>query len=133
VDLFEAPHNQTSSGTTCCARPAIGKERSGGKPDWADRPEGEKPSEWPNRKLWEPGTHYKYNDARVNVLALAALNVWRRSAAGCAAGRNHGAHRSVVDLALVWLRQFMVEIDGRKIQSVTGGGHWGGGMFNQRV
>jgi len=24
------------------------------------------------------GTHYKYNDVRVNVLALAALEVWRR-------------------------------------------------------
>ena len=41
-----------------------------GKPDWADRPEGQTPADWPNRKLWDPGTHYKYNDVRVNVLGI---------------------------------------------------------------
>ena len=30
------------------------------------------------RARFEPGTRYKYNDVRVNALALAALHVWRR-------------------------------------------------------
>src|SRR5262249_34110074 len=35
-----------------------------GKPDWADRPEGD-PSQWTTRKRNEPGAVYKYNDVRV--------------------------------------------------------------------
>jgi CubicO group peptidase (beta-lactamase class C family) len=48
-----------------------------GKPDWADRP-GDKPEEWLSRKRHPPGSSYKYNDVRVNLLALAAMNLWRR-------------------------------------------------------
>lgn len=49
-----------------------------GKPDWADRPEKEITKEVINRERHEPGTKWKYNDVRVNVLALAAMNVWRK-------------------------------------------------------
>jgi CubicO group peptidase (beta-lactamase class C family) len=100
-----------------------------GKPDWADRPEGQTPADWPNRKLHEPGTHYKYNDVRVNVLALAALHVLRKPLpqvlreevmepiGASSAWRWHGYENS-------W-----IELDGQRMQSMTGGGHWGGGMF----
>ena len=50
-----------------------------GKPDWADRPPaGKAIAEYRTRKHAEPGTTYKYNDVRVNLLAYAALQVWRR-------------------------------------------------------
>jgi len=100
-----------------------------GKPDWADRPEGATPADWPNRKLSEPGTRYKYNDTRVNLLALLTLHVWRRPLQSVLreevmepigasnTWRWHGYDNS-------W-----IELDGQRIQSVTGGGHWGGGMF----
>ena len=32
---------------------------------------------WPDRELKNPGERWKYNDVRVNLLALAVLNVWR--------------------------------------------------------
>ena len=100
-----------------------------GKPDWADRLEGPA-AEWPNRKLWDPGTHYKYNDVRVNVLALAALNVWRRPLPEVLREEVMDPIGASVHLALVRLREnSWVEIDGQKMQSVSGGGHWGGGMF----
>jgi hypothetical protein len=42
----------------------------------------DRPSEGVNQKRTrpqnEPGTKYEYNDTRVNVLALALLNVWRK-------------------------------------------------------
>jgi CubicO group peptidase (beta-lactamase class C family) len=100
-----------------------------GKPDWADRPEGATPADWPNRKLSEPGTRYKYNDTRVNLLALLTLHVWRRPLPAVLRDevmepigasntwRWHGYENSWVDL------------DGQRIQSVSGGGHFGGGMF----
>ena len=98
------------------------------KPDWADRP-SEDPSEWLTRTRHEPGTVYKYNDVRVNLLALAALNVWRRPLpqvlrefvmdpiGASNTWRWHGYENS-------W-----VNIDGEMMQSVSGGGHWGGGMW----
>jgi len=50
-----------------------------GKPDWADRPPANQPlADYVKRARNEPGTSYKYNDVRVNVLAYAALQVWRR-------------------------------------------------------
>ena len=99
-----------------------------GKPDWADRP-GDKPEEWLSRKRNAPGTSYKYNDVRVNLLALAALNIWRRPLpqvlkeyvmdpiGASPTWRWHGYDNS-------WIL-----LDGIAMQSVSGGGHWGGGMF----
>lgn len=94
-----------------------------GKPDWADRYRKERrPSE-------PPGEHWRYNDVRVNQLALSLLHVWREplpkvlrarvmDPIGCSpTWRWHGYDNS-------W-----VTVDGLKMQSVSGGGHWGGGMF----
>jgi CubicO group peptidase (beta-lactamase class C family) len=129
VDLFEAPHNQKIKWDDLLRQTSDWQGTLWGKPDWADRPEGDKPSDWPNRKLWDPGAHYKYNDVRVNVLALAALHVWRRPLpevlrkyvmdpiGASSTWRWYGYENSWIDL------------DGRRVQSVTGGGHWGGGMF----
>jgi CubicO group peptidase (beta-lactamase class C family) len=128
VDLFEDPHNQSITWEHLLRQTSDWKGVLWGKPDWADRPEG-KPEEWANRKLHQPGTRYKYNDVRVNVLALAALQVLRRPLpevlreevmepiGASSTWRWHGYDNSWIDL------------DGRKVQSMTGGGHWGGGMF----
>jgi CubicO group peptidase (beta-lactamase class C family) len=129
VDLFDAPHNRNIKWDHLLRQTSDWQGTLWGKPDWADRPEGQKPEDWSNRKLYEPGTHYKYNDVRVNAMALAALEVWRRPLpevlreevmepiGASSTWRWYGYENSWVD------------IDGRKIQSVSGGGHWGGGMF----
>jgi CubicO group peptidase (beta-lactamase class C family) len=129
VDLFEAEHNQKITWDHLLRQTSDWQGTLWGKPDWADRPEGKTSADWPNRPLREPGTHFKYNDVRVNVLSLAALQVWRRPLpnvlrdeimepiGASSTWRWHGYENS-------W-----VEIDGQKIQSVSGGGHWGGGMF----
>lgn len=100
------------------------------RPDWADRPPRD--ATWDkirNRELKEPGTNFKYNDVRVNLLAYSLLQVWRiplpvilrekimDPIAASSTWRWHGYKNS-------WLL-----IDGVKVQSVSGGGHWGGGMF----
>lgn len=93
--------------------------------DWADRPEGDDPS---RRPLRAPGTHYKYNDVRINLLAYALLQVVREPLpqllkrrvmdpiGASSTWRWHGYDNS-------W-----VELDGLRMQSVSGGGHFGGGM-----
>ena len=129
VDLFEAEHNQKIKWDHLLRQTSDWQGTLWGKPDWADRPEGRTAADWPNRPLREPGTHFKYNDVRVNVLALAALHIWRRPLpqvlreevmepiGASSTWRWYGYENSWVD------------VDGQKIQSVSGGGHWGGGMF----
>jgi CubicO group peptidase (beta-lactamase class C family) len=129
VDLFEAPHNQKIKWDHLLRQTSDWQGTLWGKPDWADRPVGEKPEDWPNRKLWEPGTHFKYNDVRVNVMALAALQVWRRSLPDVL--REEVMEPIGASSTWRWYgyENSWVEIDGTKVQSVSGGGHWGGGMF----
>ena len=129
VDLFEAEHNRKIKWDHLLRQTSDWQGTLWGKPDWADRPVGDTPADWPNRPLHEPGTTFKYNDVRVNVMALAALQVWRRPLpvvlreelmepiGASSTWRWYGYENSWVD------------IDGQKIQSVAGGGHWGGGMF----
>jgi CubicO group peptidase (beta-lactamase class C family) len=129
VDLFEAPHNQTIRWDHLLRQTSDWQGTLWGKPDWADRPEGAKAQDWPNRQLHEPGTHYKYNDVRVNVLALAALHVWRRPLPEVL--RDEVMEPIGASSTWRWYgyENSWVEIDGQRVQSVSGGGHWGGGMF----
>ncbi len=101
-----------------------------GKPDWADRPPADQPlTEYIKRRRNEPGTFYKYNDVRVNLLAYAALQVWRRPLPQV-------LKEYVMDpigASTTWrwygYDNSWVNIDGEMMQSVSGGGHWGGGMW----
>jgi CubicO group peptidase (beta-lactamase class C family) len=129
VDLFEAPHNQHIKWDHLLRQTSDWQGSLWGKPDWADRPEGQKPEDWPHRKLYEPGTHYKYNDVRVNVMALAALQVWRRPLPEVL--REEVMEPIGASSTWRWYgyENSWVEIDGKNVQSVSGGGHWGGGMF----
>jgi hypothetical protein len=129
VDLFDAPHNQTIKWDHLLRQTSDWQGTLWGKPDWADRPVGDKPEDWPNRPMYEPGTHFKYNDVRVNVMALAALEVWRRPLPVV-------LREEVMDpigASSTWrwygYDNSWVEVDGQKVQSVSGGCHWGGGMF----
>jgi CubicO group peptidase (beta-lactamase class C family) len=99
-----------------------------GKPDWADRPNG-KPDEWITRKRNEPGTVWKYNDTRVNALALAATCVWRKPLPEVLRERV----MNPIGASNTWMwtgyRNAWIVLDGKLIQSVSGGGHFGGGLF----
>jgi CubicO group peptidase (beta-lactamase class C family) len=127
--LFESEHNTAITWDHLLRQTSDWQGTLWGKPDWADRPEGERPPDYPNRKLHVPGTRYKYNDVRVNVLALAALHVWRRPLPQVL----HEEIMNPIGASSTWrwhgYDNSWVEIDGLKVQSVTGGGHWGGGMF----
>lgn len=128
IDLFGTEHNRKITWEHLLRQTSDWEGTLWGKPEWADRPDRDS-STWLTRPRREPGTAYEYNDVRVNVLALAALNVWRRALPGV-------LKEFVMDeigASNTWrwygYENSFVVIDGQIIQSVSGGGHWGGGMF----
>ena len=101
-----------------------------GKPDWADRPPRHIPIEQHRaREHAEPGTAYKYNDTRVNLLALCAMHVWRKPLPEVLRENIMDPIGASDTWQWVGYSNSWVEIDGVRMQSVSGGTHWGGGMF----
>ncbi|MGL6269526.1 MAG: serine hydrolase domain-containing protein, partial [Chitinophagaceae bacterium] len=98
--------------------------------DWADRP----PKvggidDWKNRKFLEPGTNYEYNDVRVNLLSYSLLQVWRKPLPAVLKEKI----MDPIGASSTW-RWFgydnsFINMDGLMVQSVSGGGHHGGGIF----
>jgi len=128
LDPFASPHARTITWDHLLRQTSDWSGTLWGKPDWADRPAESLEKELA-RERHPPGAVYEYNDARVNLLALAALNVWRRplpQVLGEYVMDPIGASRT-------WrwygYEDSWVLVDGLWTQSVSGGGHWGGGMF----
>jgi len=128
IDLFTSDHNRKITWEHLLRQTSDWEGTIWGKPDWADRPDRDA-SSWLARKRNAPGTVYEYNDVRVNVLALAALNVWRRPLPEVL--REYVMDEIGASNTWRWFgyENSYVVIDGKIIQSVSGGGHWGGGMF----
>jgi CubicO group peptidase (beta-lactamase class C family) len=128
IDLFATEHNRKITWEHLLRQTSDWEGTLWGKPDWADRPDRDS-SKWLNRPRKEPGSAYEYNDVRVNVLALAALNVWRRPLPEVL----KDTIMDEIGASNTWrwygYENSFVVIDGRIIQSVSGGGHWGGGIF----
>ncbi|HME26861.1 MAG TPA: serine hydrolase [Acetobacteraceae bacterium] len=80
------------------------------------------------RPLRPPGTFWEYNDVRVNRLALALLRRLRRPLPEVFAERIMRPIGASDDWSWHGYRTSLVEIDGRMIESVSGGTHWGGGV-----
>ena len=98
--------------------------------DWADRPDRNASfDDWRNRKLHEPGTHFKYNDVRVNLLAYSLLQVWRKPLPQVLKERIMDPIGASTTWRWFGYDDAWLTLDGTKMQSVSGGGHHGGGVF----
>ena len=128
IDLFATEHNRKLTWDVLLRQISDWEGTLWGKPEWADRPDRD-PTTWGTRKRNEPGTVYEYNDVRVNALALATLNVWRRPLPQVL--KEYVMDEIGASNTWRWFgyENSYVVIDGQIIQSVSGGGHWGGGMF----
>lgn len=131
---FEGAHNrqvtwaqmlqQTSEWTGWCF----------GLPDQADhyrvvefaaKPEGEKGS---LRPLSAPGAYWEYNDVRINQLSLALLHLFGRPLPEVFEERIMQAVGAQHAWQWVGYDNAWTEVYGRRVPSVPGGTHWGGGV-----
>ena len=98
--------------------------------DWADRPPREGGIDtWKNRELRTPGTFFEYNDVRVNVLAYALTHTWRKPLPQVLKEQLMDPIGASTSWRWFGYDDAWSTIDGLQMQSVTGGGHSGGGMF----
>ncbi|MFB0490282.1 CubicO group peptidase (beta-lactamase class C family) [Methylobacterium sp. OAE515] len=81
------------------------------------------------RPLRAPGTHYEYNDVRVNLLSYCLMRRFGRALPEVLRTRIMEPIGASRDWAWHGYDNAWVEIDGARSQSVPGGGHWGGGLF----
>lgn len=133
-ESFEAEHNSKVNWEHLLHQNSDWSGTLFGLHDWADRPPKDGGvDEWKNRTLVEPGTVYEYNDVRVNLLAYSLLQIWRKPLpmvlkenimdpiGASTTWRWHGYENSYVNM------------DGLMMQSVSGGGHHGGGLFSNTM
>jgi CubicO group peptidase (beta-lactamase class C family) len=129
---FEGPHNGAITWRHLLQQTSEWEGSLFGKSDVIDRNrnlvlegQGRKGDK---RPLRAPGTYWEYNDVRVNRLALSLLRIFRRPLPEVFRERI----MEPIGASDTWrwhgYRTSMVQIDGRMIESVSGGSHWGGGV-----
>src|SRR5690606_28673083 len=75
------------------------------------------------------GTHYEYNDVRINRFALSLLRLWKKPIPEVFKDEV----MDPIDASNTWqyvpYRNSYVELDGKRAPSVSGGTRWGGGLW----
>lgn len=125
---FMLPHNQPISWDNMLRQDSGWIGTMWGKPWWADRP-GK--NAWDELAKGPPpvGQEWKYSDVRINALALALTYLWKRPLP--AVLKEYVADPIGMSDSWHWegYDNSWVTIGDKRIHVVSGGGHWGGGMF----
>jgi CubicO group peptidase (beta-lactamase class C family) len=131
---FDSPHNRAITWRHLLQQTSEWEGALWDKPDQVDRNravQGDRAGSPKGtfRPLQPPGTFWEYNDVRVNRLALALLRCSRRPLPDVL----REAIMEPIGASPTWqwhgYRNSYVTIDGVRMQSVSGGGHWGGGLW----
>ena len=118
---FDSPHNAKITWLNMLQQTSEWEGWLWDKPSTIDEPKG--------HQQQEPGTFWNYNDVRVNRFSLALLRLWKKPLPQVLKDEI----MDPIGASDTWIwngyRNSEVEINGKKINSVSGGGHWGGGLF----
>jgi CubicO group peptidase (beta-lactamase class C family) len=132
---FDSPHNRDITWEHLLTQTSEWEGICFGMPDQVEHhrhvahdPKPARGKKGEKRELEAPGTYWEYNDVRINQLSLALLHLFRRplpevfvETVLAPIGGGRGFRWEGYDDA--W-----VEIDGKRMQSVPGGTHWGAGV-----
>jgi CubicO group peptidase (beta-lactamase class C family) len=81
------------------------------------------------REQKKPGSFYEYNDVRINRFALSLLRIFKKPVPDVFREQV----MDVIGASNTWrwipYHNSFVDVDGRKMASVSGGTRWGGGMW----
>ena len=105
------------------------------KPDWIDHYRNvtgqplHSEKKGSKRILREPGSYWEYNDVRVNQLSFALMIAFGRPLPEVLRERIMDPIGATQTWEWHGYANSWVEVNGTKIQSVSGGAHWGGGLW----
>ncbi len=132
---FESSHNKDITWAQLLQLTSEWEGTLWGKPDWIDHHRDLNSSaesefkKGTKRVLQKPGTYWEYNDVRVNQLSLALMLAFRCSL-------QEVLKKNVMEpigATDTWFwhgyENSWVEVEGKKLQAVSGGAHWGGGLW----
>jgi len=121
--LFASEHNRSITWDHLLRQTSDWRGTLFGKPDWVDRYDGEIHEPDPPGEAWE------YNDVRVNLLSLSLLHVLRDPL-------QEVLRKEIMDpigASRTWrwhgYSGSWVTVEGERMQTPSGGGHWGGGVW----
>ena len=86
-------------------------------------------AERPARAIQEPGAYYEYNDVRINRFSLSLLRLFGRGLPEILKTTIMDPIGASQDWRWVPYNNSTVEVEGRKVGSVSGGTRWGGGLW----
>ncbi len=132
-ELFASEHNRAITWRHLLTQTSEWEGTLFDKPDLVDRnrqvgPGSDNSRKGEHRDLRPPGTYWEYNDVRVNLLALALLHVFRTPLPEVLKSRIMDPIGASDSWRWLGYRNAFVTIDGKRMQSVPGGTHWGGGI-----
>ena len=132
---FDSEHNRSITWAHLLQQTSEWEGECFGVPDQVDRyrtvqfqsnpPTGKKGDA---RPLAAPGAYWEYNDVRINQLSLALLHLFGRplpEVFDVEIMRPIGASE---DWRWVGYDNAWIDLNGKRVQSVPGGSHWGGGV-----
>ncbi len=129
-NTFDGDHNKKISWRHLLTQSSDWTGQLWGGHDWADRPPKDGGiDDWKLRTLNTPGEKFEYNDVRVNVLAYSLLNIWQKPLPQVLRENIMNPIGASTTWRWYGYKNSWVNIDGLKMQSVSGGGHSGGGLF----
>lgn len=131
---FESPHNARITWRHLLQQSSEWQGELWGKSDQVDHNRqvgvgADNSRKGQRRELETPGSFYEYNDVRVNLLALCLLQRFGRALPEVLRERVMDPIGASPSWEWHGYRTSWIELNGRRVQSVSGGAHWGGGMF----
>ncbi len=83
----------------------------------------------PPREIHDPGTFYEYNDVRINRLSLSLARVFGKGLPEVLKTEIMDPIGASQDRKWQGYANSKVEINGKQVESVSGGTRWGGGLW----
>lgn len=132
-DLFAGAHNGAITWRHLLTQTSEWEGTLWDKPDLIDRnrqvgPGSDNSRKGQHRDLQPPGSYWEYNDVRVNLLSLCLLHTFKSPLPEVLKERIMGPIGASDTWEWMGYKNSFVEVDGRQMQSVPGGTHWGGGI-----
>lgn len=126
---YDSPRNSTITWKNHLQQESEWEGNMWGKDDTFIGHEAFGEGEMKPRERMKPGTYYEYNDVRINRFALSMLRVFQKPVPDVFREQVMDPIGASNTWRWIPYHNSFVELNGRKVASVSGGTRWGGGMW----